>query len=604
MFIHSWDVSKFGSFSVLPRDVSQLIFNDLVYSRYLSAYSIEAFRDCALQDMLLKEYPGIKDSWIDVVSSQGSSLLSLDISSSEVTDYSLFLLKNCSSLQALTFDYCDLITEKGFKQISGFQKLTCLGFKNSTALTAEGMQCLSSLVNLVKLDLERCPRIHGGLVHIEGLTRLESLTIRCCKCIVDSDMKSLAGLVNLKQLQTPCVNITDSGVFYLKGLRKLVLLNMEGCHITAACLDYLSDLPSLQYLNLCRSSLKDAGCEKFSTALGNLEVLNIGYNDITDECLTHLQGLTKLESLNLDSCRIGDDGLANLAGLVNLKNLELSDNKIESDGIQHLSGLTNLEDLNLSFTLVTEDGLRNLSGLRSLKSLNLDIRQITDSGLAALTGLTGLTHLDLFGAQITDSGTKYLQCMLSVLLHPITICFERFHRFQCRMKLPFWVQFAFVLEITNLHCFEKKVILSGVGRIHLGKKKSKNGLNTQTSCVEFHKFFMFPLDFKNLHSLDICGGGLTDDGVKNLKHLSSLTVLNLSQNLDLTDKTLEHLSGLTGLVSLNVSNSRITNDGLQHLRPLKSLRSLSLESCSVTAEELKKLQLSALPNLVKFRPEL
>nr|GMC65139.1 putative adenylate cyclase regulatory protein isoform X3 [Ipomoea batatas] len=102
------------------------------------------------------------------------------------------------------------------------------------------MQCLSSLVNLVKLDLERCPRIHGGLVHIEGLTRLESLTIRCCKCIVDSDMKSLAGLVNLKQLQTPCVNITDSGVFYLKGLRKLVLLNMEGCHITAACLEYLS----------------------------------------------------------------------------------------------------------------------------------------------------------------------------------------------------------------------------------------------------------------------------------------------------------------------------------------------------------------------------
>lgn len=69
--------------------------------------------------MLLKEYPGIEDSWMDVVSSQGSSLLSLDISSSEVTDYSLFLLKNCSSLQALTFDCCDLITEKGFKQISG-----------------------------------------------------------------------------------------------------------------------------------------------------------------------------------------------------------------------------------------------------------------------------------------------------------------------------------------------------------------------------------------------------------------------------------------------------------------------------------------------------
>lgn len=62
-------------------------------------------------------------------------------------------------------------------------------------------------------------------------------------------------------------------------------------------------------------------------------------------------------------------------------------------------------------------------------------------------------------------------------------------------------------------------------------------------------------------------------------------------------------AGLTGLVSLNVSNSRITNDGLQHLKPLKNLRSLTLESCKVTAPEIRKLQTSALPNLISFRPE-
>lgn len=43
------DIDKYTSFYMLPRDVSQLIFNDLVCCHSLSDASIEAFRDCALQ---------------------------------------------------------------------------------------------------------------------------------------------------------------------------------------------------------------------------------------------------------------------------------------------------------------------------------------------------------------------------------------------------------------------------------------------------------------------------------------------------------------------------------------------------------------------------
>ncbi|KAL9339625.1 hypothetical protein Peur_068640 [Populus x canadensis] len=57
-------------------------------------------------------------------------------------------------------------------------------------------------------------------------------------------------------------------------------------------------------------------------------------------------------------------------------------------------------------------------------------------------------------------------------------------------------------------------------------------------------------------------------------------------------------TGLTELVSLNVSNSLITIDGLRYLKPLKNLRSVSLESCKVTASGIKKLQSTELPNLV------
>lgn len=62
-------------------------------------------------------------------------------------------------------------------------------------------------------------------------------------------------------------------------------------------------------------------------------------------------------------------------------------------------------------------------------------------------------------------------------------------------------------------------------------------------------------------------------------------------------------TGLTELVSLNVSNSLITNEGLRYLKPLKNLRALTLESCKVTASEIKKLQSTELPNLASVRPE-
>ncbi len=51
---------------------------------------------------------------------------------------------------------------------SGFANLTLLSFQNSTLITAAGMQSFAHLVNLKHLDLECCPHIHGGLVHIKG----------------------------------------------------------------------------------------------------------------------------------------------------------------------------------------------------------------------------------------------------------------------------------------------------------------------------------------------------------------------------------------------------------------------------------------------------
>ena len=76
------------------------------------------------QDICLEEYPGVKDAWMEVVASQGQSLLSVDISCSDVTDSGLNLLKDCSNMQSLACNYCDQISEHGLKTVSG----KCYGY--------------------------------------------------------------------------------------------------------------------------------------------------------------------------------------------------------------------------------------------------------------------------------------------------------------------------------------------------------------------------------------------------------------------------------------------------------------------------------------------
>lgn len=236
----SEDLDRHKTFSMLPRDISQQILNNLVYSRRLTSDSFEAFRDCALQDLYLGEYAGVDDSWMDVISSQGSSLLSVDLSASDVTDFGLTYLQDCQSLISLNLNYCDQISDHGLECISGLSNLTSLSFRRNDSISAQGMSAFSGLVNLVKLDLERCPGIHGGTVHFQGLTKLESLNMKWCNCITDSDMKPLSELASLTSLEISCSKVTDFGISFLRGLQKLALLNLEGCLVTSACLDSLS----------------------------------------------------------------------------------------------------------------------------------------------------------------------------------------------------------------------------------------------------------------------------------------------------------------------------------------------------------------------------
>lgn len=71
------------------------------------------------QDVLLADYPGVEDFWLDIIGSQGESLLALDISGSPVTDDGLACLQSCTNLQTLSLNSCDHISDEGLSVLSG-----------------------------------------------------------------------------------------------------------------------------------------------------------------------------------------------------------------------------------------------------------------------------------------------------------------------------------------------------------------------------------------------------------------------------------------------------------------------------------------------------
>jgi len=110
----------------------------------------------------------------------------------------------------------------------------------------------------------------------------------------------------------------------------------------------------------------------------------------------------------------------------------------------------------------------------------------------------------------------------------------------------------------------------------------------------------------NLTNLKILylGGGyqkpskVGDEGLAHLTNLSQLEQLVLSDS-QITDEGLAHLAGLTKLKSLYLFQTRITDEGLKQLEGLQALETLRAGRTGITEEGAAEFQ-AKMPNLTKF----
>ncbi|CAJ2649153.1 unnamed protein product [Trifolium pratense] len=169
-----------------------------------------------------------------------------------------------------------------------------------------------------------------------------------------------------------------------QGLKNLEVINLgdnnnlDNATTILSCLDGLSSLKSLSLsgnlFDTTSSQIFQIVLEKLSSKLLHLEVLDIGYNNLTNEILPSLRGFRSLKELHMPG--IGLDSDLHIQGLCavlkNVEILDISDNNFnDTDIASPLSELSSLKKLNLQGSEITQRSIHNISKLRSLEILDL-----------------------------------------------------------------------------------------------------------------------------------------------------------------------------------------------------------------------------------------
>ena len=109
-------------------------------------------------------------------------------------------------------------------------------------------------------------------------------------------------------------------------------------------------------------------------AFANLKSANFCGSGLDDVGLRYVSDVPTLENLNLQDTRISDDGLCVLVRLPNLKYLRLKENaQLSNACIPHLLKLKQLTDLQIHKTAIDQRGLNQLVGMEALRGICLDV---------------------------------------------------------------------------------------------------------------------------------------------------------------------------------------------------------------------------------------
>jgi hypothetical protein len=113
--------------------------------------------------------------------------------------------------------------------------------------------------------------VDSDLKQLAGLAELRSLNLWNGK-ITDTGLEHMKGMTSLQDLWLGYTKITDKGIEYLKDLTGLQSLNLLNTRVTDAGLEYLKDMTQLRSLSVTGTQITDAGIQQLKQSLPNVTI--------------------------------------------------------------------------------------------------------------------------------------------------------------------------------------------------------------------------------------------------------------------------------------------------------------------------------------------
>lgn len=254
--------------------------------------------------------------------------------------------------------------------------------------------------------------------------------------------------------------------------------------------------------------------------------------------------------------QVTDDWLERLAGLTTLKRLDVANCAVHGPGLRYLAGLTNLRELNLTLTPVTDDGLKHLSGLKELRKLGLASTQCSGTGFTHLQGLRNLQDVNFHFTPLDDAGLAAISTV------PISG--------------RFWFAHTRFTDQGAGHLAS----LTRLKRCGIGSKDKASSGEAVAALVKL------PLE-----DLSLLDNQATPAGIAHAAKIHTLKRLDVSYAPTVTDESLPLIAQLPQLEEFRIGSARLTDAGLLHLARSKSLKKITLSGLKqVTEAGIAKLQ--------------